>query len=66
MAVFNLEHFPDVCRLCLKPESRKLHSIDDEFGNIHLQIKTFLEDVTFQLPEVWILVPFYIFEKHQI
>nr|XP_029725432.1 zinc finger protein 62 homolog [Aedes albopictus] len=51
MAVFNLEHFPDVCRLCLKPESRKLHSIDDEFGNIHLQIKTFLEDVTFQLPE---------------
>ncbi|EAT46046.1 AAEL002751-PA [Aedes aegypti] len=51
MAVFNLEHYPNVCRLCLKPDLRKFHSLDDNFGSISLPIKTFLEDVTYQLPE---------------
>nr|XP_019557893.2 zinc finger protein 317-like [Aedes albopictus] len=51
MTVFNLEQFPDVCRLCLKPDSKKVHSLHDSFETIPVQIETFLEEVIFRSSE---------------
>ncbi|XP_062542155.1 zinc finger protein draculin-like [Armigeres subalbatus] len=52
MVMLNLEHFPDVCRLCFKPgSSRKMHSTDGSFGAIQLKIQTFLDEVTYRITE---------------
>ncbi|EAT46047.1 AAEL002739-PA [Aedes aegypti] len=51
MTLFNLEQFPDVCRLCMKADSKKSHSIHDNFEAIPMKIVAFLEEVTFRTAE---------------
>ncbi|XP_062542156.1 zinc finger protein 62 homolog [Armigeres subalbatus] len=51
MTVFNLEHFPNVCRLCLKSDSEKLHSVKDNMEAVQMQIETFVAEVTYELSE---------------
>lgn len=52
MTVFNLEHFPNVCRLCLKPESSEMFDITSEFERIRTTIETFLAEISFRPSEV--------------
>ncbi|XP_065082095.1 zinc finger protein 62 homolog [Ochlerotatus camptorhynchus] len=51
MSVFNLDQFPNVCRLCLKPEPSELYPVDGSFEKISLHIGSFLDEVTFRVPE---------------
>ncbi|XP_062704992.1 zinc finger protein 431 [Aedes albopictus] len=51
MTVFNLEHFPNVCRLCLKPESSEMFDITSEFERIRTTIETFLVEISFRPSE---------------
>lgn len=56
MSALNLKHYPDVCRVCLKADSGAMHSVAEDFKVIPLKVQTFLDEVTFRIQEVSLMI----------
>ncbi|XP_021697299.1 zinc finger protein 93 isoform X2 [Aedes aegypti] len=51
MTVFNLEQFPNVCRLCLKSECSEMHPITSNLEKVRTSVGTFLTEISFRPAE---------------
>ncbi|XP_055534843.1 zinc finger protein 141-like [Wyeomyia smithii] len=52
MSIFNLDKFPAVCRVCMKPESSSIMlPVDGSFRNLKKNICGVLTDITYHIPK---------------